>query len=226
MKIDKKLLEQMQSAYKSVKEAVDISEVDIEEKMSEVDIKKFKDEIDYDKIPTNVQNLLKFPYIPNINVIDNIKYDETSKQLMIKFKLTYKKLSELFFLRANTDRLIGKMSSSDHDRLLTIGFENMRLVLIFQFKDGIDLNGDTEIQPEIETSENETKPEIEEIKESVEETEFDQNFSVACSAFKQSMNAIKNAIGLTFSEITNEDEMGCLKKIWTETQKEISEMLK
>jgi len=210
MKIDRTLLEQMKNAYRSVKEAVDTEEIDIEETMSEVDVKNFNETIEYDNIPDGIKNLLKFPYIPNVNVIDEIKYDKGNKQLLIKFKLTYKKLSELFFLRANTDRLVGKLSSSNHDRLFTVGFENMRLLVIFQLVDNLEFQNEPEVD-------------IEAIKESVD---VEETMSVACSSFKQAMSSLKNTIGLVFTEITNEDEMGLLKKIWQETQKDINTIIK
>jgi hypothetical protein len=178
--------------------------------MSEVDVKNFNETIEYDNIPDGIKNLLKFPYIPNVNVIDEIKYDKGNKQLLIKFKLTYKKLSELFFLRANTDRLVGKLSSSNHDRLFTVGFENMRLLVIFQLVDNLEFQNEPEVD-------------IEAIKESVD---VEETMSVACSSFKQAMSSLKNTIGLVFTEITNEDEMGLLKKIWQETQKDINTIIK
>lgn len=231
MKIERTLLEQMRSAYKSVKlEAVDKENLDIEETMATIDIKNFKEEIEYEQIPSNIQNILKFPYIPNTNVIDVIKYDEENKQLMVKFNLNYQKLSELFFLRANTDRLIGKLTSSDHDRLLTIGIENMRLVLIFQFINQIELNGETE--PELPVKKIETDAPIEDV-ELEDETETNEvvkesveEYSVARVSFEQSMNTIKQSIQSALSEVMEDGERKILMDIWKETQKEITAMLK
>lgn len=217
MKLDKTLLEQIKKAYKSVKikEDVDKEDLDVEENMSTINLKDFKDEIDYEDVPDNISQLLKFPYIPNINVIDHIKYNPENKQLMIRFKLTYKKLSELFFLRANTDRLIGKLTSSNHDRLLTFGIENMRMIIIFQLVNDLELNGD-DIEPETETNE---------VTESVEETNID-DFSVAGTSFKQVMSSLKQSIYSVMSEVMSDNDRKLLTTIWKETQKEISEILK
>lgn len=153
MKLDNKLLTQMKAAVRSVKLNEAVESIDIEETMEEFDTNGFTKKIAIEDLPTAMRGLLKFPYIPNINVIDSIKYNPDKTQAIVQFKLNFKKLSELFLQKANTDRLIGSQTNKTGDRIVSFGLNNLRMIIVVQLEKAIDFNGTaTSDEPE-ETTE-------------------------------------------------------------------------
>jgi len=136
MKLDKTLIQQMRSAIKMVKEAVD-NDLNIEDKMEEIDTSGFKKKITVDRLPQSIQSVLKFPYISNINVIDRITLNEYTNQVMIQFKIAFKKLSDLFITKAVQNGLISANKSENKDRIISMGTNNLRMILVIQLLDGI-----------------------------------------------------------------------------------------
>ncbi len=163
MKLNKTLLEQMRSAVKSVKLTEAVESVDVEETMEEFDTNGFTKKITVEDLPVNVRGLLKFPYIPNINVIDSINYNADKQQAIIQFKLNFKKLSELFLQKANTDRLIGSQTNKTGDRIFSFGLNNLRMIVVIQLEKALDTNGTA--TPDETTEEKET-PEV--VKENID----------------------------------------------------------
>ena len=143
----------MKAAVRSVKLNEAVESIDIEETMEEFDTNGFTKKIAIEDLPTAMRGLLKFPYIPNINVIDSIKYNPDKTQAIVQFKLNFKKLSELFLQKANTDRLIGSQTNKTGDRIVSFGLNNLRMIIVVQLEKAIDFNGTaTSDEPE-ETTE-------------------------------------------------------------------------
>lgn len=165
MKFDKNLIKNMKASIvtaRTVKEAVE--DIDIESAMEEFDTNGFKKKLTVDDLPQSIQNLMRFPYIPNQNVIDSIKYNEELKQILIQFKLQFKKLSDAFISKANTDRLIGSLTTRNTDRIVSFGLNNMRMIIVFQLVKSLE-NG----KPETENSAKEEMPTEEKITEGVDD---------------------------------------------------------
>lgn len=167
MKFDKNLIKSMKASIvtaRTVKEAVE--DIDIESAMEEFDTNGFNNKLTVDDLPQSIQNLMRFPYIPNQNVIDSIKYNEDSKQILVQFKLQFKKLSDAFISKANTDKLIGSLTTRNTDRIISFGLNNMRMIIVFQLVNALD-NGKPE--PETEDSVEDKAPVEEKITEGVDD---------------------------------------------------------
>jgi hypothetical protein len=155
----------MRSAVKSVKLSEAVESIDIEETMDEFDTNGFTKKIAIDDLPTAMRGLLKFPYIPNINVIDSIKYNPDKTQAIVQFKLNFKKLSELFLQKANTDRLIGSQTNKTGDRIVSFGLNNLRMIIVVQLDEAIVSDGTaTSDEPEAK----ETKETTDVVKEGID----------------------------------------------------------
>lgn len=165
MKFDKNLIKSMKASIvtaRTVKEAVE--DIDIESAMEEFDTNGFKKKLTVDDLPQSIQNLMRFPYIPNQNVIDSIKYNEDLKQILVQFKLQFKKLSDAFISKANTDKLIGSLTNRNTDRIVSFGLNNMRMIIVFQLVTPLETG-----KPKEEKTEAPAEPTEEKITEGIDD---------------------------------------------------------
>jgi hypothetical protein len=202
----------MNTAYKTVRESVDKDGLNIDETMKSVNVKNFKTEIEFNQLPNDVQSLLQFPYISSTSAIDSIKFDDTNKKLLIKFQLNYKKISNLFFMKANSLNMFGKIENKiTSDSISEIGVDNMRLCIVIDLKS--------------ELKNNESDEDTSELNES-EETDNSMTMSPTISSFKQSMSDLRTTILLTLGDIRCKDEGIEMLKIFDTTIKDIKEQIK
>jgi len=203
------LLKQIASVYKkSLSEVTENSKNEI----STFDIKDFNETIEYSDLPNSIQSLLKFPYIENSSQIDSIKYSKENMQILVLFKLTYKHFTQLFYDKANSLNLINSMSLSRKEYLDSTGMYNLRQYCLFKISDEI-IESDKKEEPET----------TEEINEEVEERPF--LYSIV-NEFGIANNYLKGAVLQIFGDCMDEEAKAEMKKIWTDTKKEIDAGLK
>jgi hypothetical protein len=148
--MDKNLLRNLKQAYRSVINET-VEDLDIEETMKEFDTNGFSEKVTVDEMPSGIRGLLKFPYIPNVNVIDSMKYNKEKNQVLLQFKLNFKKLSDIFITKANQEHLIGNTTNKNADRIVSFGLNNLRMIVVFQLTKPL-ANGQEPKAPEEETS--------------------------------------------------------------------------
>lgn len=149
--MDKNLLKNLKLAYRSVINET-VEDLDIEETMKEFDTHGFSEKVTADELPSGIRSVLKFPYIPNVNVIDSIKYNKEKNQVLVQFKLQFKKLSDIFITKANQEHLIGNSTNKTGDRIVSFGLNNLRMIIVFQLAkplaDGQETPEPNETEPE------------------------------------------------------------------------------